>query len=458
MAHNFEIGIDWAADGTGATPLANHHFVSKSSDGTGTLNDPEDPYPTILAAATAASEGDTIVVGTGNYAENLGIITIHLSIKGDGYCVLDGVAETHLIDLRNNKKVMFSGFIIKDYLLEAQIANTNSLLFFYQCIVLRCTYDALALSAISSAARETIFIDSTITRNNTSNTPGDDQFPTEWGDMAWGALGGEDYLYFLCIFIGSELNGNSPWSGCYFDSDSKIETFDTDPLGGTGREDGIARMDNNNIECNITWEGVNYTTLALFQATETTIMVGSFSTDPKFNNSDGGDYTLLSASPHIGAGENGENIGGTNFGNSYFQGSNLMDGVVNSSPNLSYNPSGEILVAVDTIAESSELDFGFLRFVGKIDVAGFPDILTDPTISTNDLTNPNHLIYEMKFAGVDGVFGLYKKYRFGIVPTVDDSGKGNGESGHNFDEVNKVVAQKVKFRFGFLAGGNFNIA
>ncbi|REE01101.1 hypothetical protein [Marinoscillum furvescens] len=416
---NWKEGIDWATDPTGATAKANHYFVAPwGDDGTGT-GTAANPWQTIATAIASTSSTATIVIYTGVYQET-GLSAGTRNIIGDGSVMLLGAGSGIGLTIGGSNNYV-KNIIFKNYDTGLRITNSANSTYAEDCVFVNAgllnqyTFTGGAFGYI----RGCILINSVYTAGQ--------------------ATARRDTT-FDSIIINSPISGNGTHRGCYIDENSHLTmTVAGDPAT------------NSNIRGSITIDGTSYTDLAAANAANPTYFSGCVDLDPKFNNAEGGDFSLAADSPHIGAGNAGNNIGGTTFGQSYFYGSEWLDAIIDSDANLTYNVStGEIEVAADTVVETGEFQESNLRYLPRLDLCGFPSLDNDAIIA---LAGQDRLIYECAWSGLDGIYGPWKRFRFGEIPSVDTLGNYNGEEDYRWGETEKIIMYKRKYRFTFRANG-----
>ena len=407
MQHNFKEGIDWIADPTGATPLANHIFVSKSGNDTTGDGSPGNPYLTVEKAYTipASNNQFNIIVGTGEYVVS-NLTGVFSTIVGDGVVIFS--------DPNNNltlttSRLYANNIVFKDYMILAQTSGgvCNS------CIFINSDFGNLS-STVQSVFNNCTFINSSlITNQNNTST------------------------FNYCKLINSTIsNTNSSGSvaGVFF-----LDGYaDENSIINSSRLPARGEIDRSNIQGIIQ----GYFTIENF-----------FSENPKFQNLPGFDFTLQPDSPHIGAAIDGSTIGNGYVGSSFFEGIYELDEAINNNENVRYNSLGEIEVIGDNESETITLEpveFEFLRYIGKVRISGFPDLVINTPTSDNSKINPNFLSFEMRYAQNDGVWTGWKKYRFNEIPSLNADGKSNAENGYNWADNRKIIARKYQIRLTIL--------
>lgn len=415
---NWKEGIDWITDPTGATALANHSFIAPWGDDATGDGSHTNPWQTLEKGA--ADGASTLILYTGVYTLS-GNNTYNHTYRGDGLVIVEGngydfshtAAGWQKVVLRNgnlysNNNRNNYGIVGIDLLLDDTASPQ-----FTSCIFINSTF---ALNGSLCAIGHSIFINCDLTLSS------------GFGEGFEGS--------------GNNLYTNGGFHSVYFDTDCTINIA------------GSPKISNSNLRATVTGAGS-------FAETGTIL-----NTDPLYNNPEGGDFSSQAGSPHVGSGSGSTtkcndfieelggsktNIGATTFGQSYFYGSDWLDSIIGSSANLSYNVStGEIEVSSDVVVESGEFQEANLRYLPKLNLCGFPDVSNDPLIA---LAGEDRLIYECAWAGLDGVYGDWEKFRFGEVPTIDTLGNYNGETDYRWGELEKIIMFKRKYRFTFRSSG-----
>jgi len=405
ITHNFKEGIDWVADPTGETPLANHIFVSKSGDdGTGD-GSPQNTYATIEKAILEAGAGPwVIIVGTGRYTEeNISSSSPSNTIKGDGYVIFSGDSTNTFIIGR----LKITNLICINYALLFNGRNYT----IDNCTIINC--GAQGGSSGGNIHQFSTYINCNITAGSSSR---------------------HDVLN--CKLINSAIILNRTGVGqtltvqsTFIDEDSIIQTNEF-----TGSTENSFNAINGILVENGTITKSN----------------NLFNINPSFNNVIGFDFSVKAGSALIGAGLGGENIGNVSIGKGYFQGVSLLDTAIDANANIAYNSLGEIELqggaGTSEVFTTSEEEALELSVLGTIRISGFLDFVNNTPDFDNALLNPNNLILEIDTALLDGIWIGYKKYRWNEQPTQNADGTPNGDSGYDWSDNNKIPYKKRRFR------------
>jgi|GEM_PF-4934593 len=403
ITHNFKEGINWIADGTGETPLANHIFVSKSGNDTTGDGSPETPYLTIAKAQAVVTSAQTIIVGGGIYSEgNLAVCSSENHIIADGYVSLNGTLSENL-NFGSAANVNFTGFIVKGY-------------------------TVIGARWRSQVVKSTFINCDMIARSNFSSNEGPDFQSCKFINCNY-VVNQADLVgngFVNCIFINSTwFSGSSKMkSNNHIDKNSVINL-----IAGT--------LHNSNINGIVSLNGGS-------------LGNGNIDLDPRFNNVIGFDFSVLPGSGLIGKGSSGSNIGGVFIGKGYFQGVSLLDTAIDANANIAYNSLGEIELqggaGTSEVFTTSEEEALELSVLGTIRISGFLDLVNNTPDFDNALLNPNNLILEIDTALLDGIWIGYKKYRWNEQPTQNADGTPNGDSGYDWSDNNKIPYKKRRFR------------
>lgn len=437
---NWKEGIDVTVPG-GLTPLPNYRFVAPwGSDSTGD-GTPATPWASLSYAVSQSSGSAKIVLYTGVYSES-GISLNSQTIIGDGYVSLEAITTGQTLFNVTTRYPYFilENLTIRDYEYgvnhTVDTDNINHPYHFKNCVLINTkiySNDNGSNNLSQFNLQDCIAINSTIDVRHRS-----------YLGMTSAAA-----IHRRCIFINSIVQTNHGIWGCYFDADCDLQLeFSSD-----GSNQVHTQWTNyNDIECPITYLGTVYANLQAQLAAVPNVNANSINMPPLFNNLAGGDFSLQMASPLIATGPAGENIGGTLQADAFFRGSQLIDALVaEGDPDLVYNAQDDIELVGSPVQVTSPLQVNSqLRYLPKIDFAGFPDISLDTIISN---VGDDILTYEIAWSLSDvGALGAYKKFRLGEIPTLDNSGKSNGEDGFEWGQSQKIPAKRFALRLTFRNG------
>lgn len=395
LVHNFERGLDLVLDPTGATPLANHIFVSKSGDdgiGTGT---PLNPYLT-LAAARAANGVKTYVVGTGEYTD-AGMSLTSCTVLGDGLVVFKGNGA-NFFTTSSGQNMTLGNLIIRDYLAVHTVNGNGG-------ISRNCLYVDTQIKSNANGTSDNTYINCTINL-------------------------GVGIIYNRCNFINCSKTLTSANSiiitNCYYDTSSVV-----DMSGNTA------------VIRNFSYNNNRGTLLGT-----PTLAVSNINADPLFVGVIEDNEVLVGTlSPNLSAGEGGQNIGNARFGETLNEDSTSFG--VSPSANVNTTFIGGDLVLTNPILDGSRtsaiIDLGKLYTSPRIKLGGFTDFLNNVASTSNLLSNPNHLTVNIRYAGTNQVYTAYKPFKIdntGVRVLLDAGGKSTGEDGFKWATA---TTQKMRY-------------
>lgn len=392
LNHNFQKGVDWVADPTGATALVNHVFVSQSpaaSDlNTGTL---AAPYRTINAARTAQGSARTYIVGTGEYIpENL----VGGTYRADGVVVLNDAANTKR--LSSGIDPLFDGFVIKGYLNVLQ-GSGNRGVNLSNCLVLNTNLN-YGGTGVNITFQNTIFINCVLTQSSNSCVI-------------------RRSMLFNCI-VNSNSTSGSEFTSCHID-DTCIISFNN-----SGAK--VFNYNNNN---------------GLLNGNPPTSNIGNINLPPLFlGNPFRFEFVINRASPLIGAGELGSVIGNAKFGN--IQNSTSLEFGTSPADNTNMVFNGfnleKINPALQGVRTTTTIDLGKLYNSPRIVLNALSDYINNVP-NSQQIANPNQLNVQISYAGNNQVFTAYKSFKLNERIYLD--GSGNSTSDIAFNWANLVVQQ-----------------
>lgn len=258
-------------------------------------------------------------------------------------------------------------------------------------------------------------------------------------------------------------------SGVIQDKLSRYFNLSIAGSGGTGtigdpfRRDNTAFVDFNLAAHKLAYPGLN---------------VNSISEAPLFNNASKKDFTLQQTSPHLLKGSGGSNIGGTNFAQSFYAGTDISAGAGAVITNLS--GTNDFIIASGTTGNvvtqpiqysSSVTELGILRYVGAIyhdKSAGggttrnqnVPDAAVFGSGDTTGANNPDRLLYDLRWStggampastgdwdnGGYATAGTYTKFCLNQKPSFDNFGLPNSNPAFNFSNVAPIGATWIQVK------------
>lgn len=186
----------------------------------------------------------------------------------------------------------------------------------------------------------------------------------------------------------------------------------------------------------------------------------NINSDPLFNNSDLNDFTLTAASPNVGAGTGGTDIGARGVYNDYNgtdAGSPIKLANGATHVNITETATGFILTNPTILGtiESADIDFGAIKQISATEgffAQEYPANVID-TEKTD--TKPNRLQYELKYALSQAglATATYKLFEFGTTPKVDVNGRGNGDNLFDQAQSGYPVIQWIKIKITLRPDG-----
>lgn len=401
------------------------------------------PKATITGAVALNAIGN-VVVGTGSYTEGLtGIIGSNItSITADGNVVVYG-----------------------DNTMAWSPTGANAFK------IVGISFRGLASVTGVSGSAVTRFEDCIFSSiSNFSASIGGIYVRCIFVNCNWAGTNATRYTFEQCIFINCSIRDCTRMVYSYINGASSLRT-----AAGIS----AANFDNNNLMGTIAVGDTNYQALAAHRTSWPALNVNSFTLAPKFNNVEKMDFTLAFDSPHIKV--DGTNIGGTNTAtpstvlDAEWQSVNgaIWSGVEMSGTDLVLSAgqtvgtitSAPIRIAANT-SEIQNLQYNGLLLFNKSTAGGSTTNLNVPDTTVyagNDASgmgNPDRLTIEMRWSGADAQpsssaqwlngnllpAGNYGIFCINRKPTVDNTGKANGEAGYSNTSVNPVYAQWVQFR------------
>lgn len=424
-----------AFDNTNWRILDGDIYVSKSgfdtvqADGL-TRGTPTEPFLTISAALDASVEDQRVIVGTGVYKETYRNSSLSVEIEADGYVEMNGVDFPGDHALYLDQDALLIGFHIIDYSYSV-ICGTRD------CVIKNSYWNQFNYTRMVN----TTFINCRFS----------------------GGSNGQVGVYFIhctfvhCAFLYTPFDP-AVIRNCIFDKDC-----------GNVRAN-FENMLESDYNC---WENnmIQGKTLADHQTTDyvvdnststpTTMLfdANSIAVDPKFNEASKEDYTLMPDSPCLQAASDGRTIGAFTKG-TFFDGAN--DGMNGDATlnNISYDTDGNATLSDPTAEgtiESAVLNLGEVKDpMGVVRLRGennFPAELIDSNVGSGT-ENPNQLTYEMRYAETGTPAGNYAQFIWNEVPTVDNSGRGNGDVDFVRSEATTIKAQFVQVKITLTPNGD----
>lgn len=439
MAHEFLKGINWIADPTGATPLGATRFVSKSGNDVD-AGTPDLPKLTIAAAISTIGAGHwTIIVGTGEYAENnIALNSKSITLEGDGNCILKGDGTNAGVKFGSGTGYHeLVNFTLTNYLVPLSLTSGIKMRdgSVYNCIINGGSISNLTALFANSFIYENKFINCSISIPDSGDVTKKIVFKKNlWINCSFSSFEKEQLnmnsdLFYNCQITSSEVTIGTYFNTClFFGTDFTINA--------------VLYADMETAKAALAWAG------------------SAIESDPLFlgNPTSRFEFLVERTSPVINRGVNGDNIGGLRTGNVQNEASTEF-GV---SPQLNTNTSwvsSELQVTSGTVGrrESTSIDLGQVFNSPIVTINALLDFLNHTPDAENTMVNPNHLIFEADWAGNDGVFnGVWEKFRFEIPMQIDTNGLYSGEIG--FVGAGLVDIQMRFIKVAIVPRNDYNVA
>lgn len=419
-------------------------YVSKAGSDSNAGTSPDAPKASLAAALAIIVAGSTnrIVIGAGTYEESIVRVGVAITINltGDGNVIIRGDG-TNTFNLTNVTGTS-SNITIANY---ATFTATTGLAF------TGCTFrDITNCGTINGAHSFNKYINFNNGSTQTSVLP----------------------TCTSSIFINSTWRTNQ-FTNNYINGFSQVMTSNTGAVAF--------------IYCNLMGKVKvgstgTYDTYENTKANFPNSFNGCINTPPLFNDSAKEDFTLQASSPHIGAANDGTNIGGTNYGKPFsvlgspewassngaiFENVSLSgyDIVINAGSSFGRITSAPMLVSSNPVVINNINYFGLLLFnkskAGGSDTnKNVPDANMFSGGDASGYGNPDRLTIDMRWTNTDSApaqdsdwingfllpAGSFGKFIINTQPTVDNNQRGNGELNYAVNIQNLIVATWVQLR------------
>jgi hypothetical protein len=357
-------------------------YVNKSGNDANGGTSHADAFATIQKAIDTVASGDTIIVGSGTYSENL-IQKESYTLQADGDVKMIGTG-TFITFGGSSNLCDYVGIEVRGYTDVFSGANARTAQF-TDCI---CDGGDFSFNGRSGLTNLVAFDGCLITnceinfsQNATDNVTIED---STFDNVTW-----------------SLQSTSSPYNfnmkNCDFEDDIS-------PTGTGTSNFTIVTLNFCNVRGAVDYQGTTYANLAAFQAAFPSVAPNSINQTPFFNN----DYTLnpLPSNPNIGTGESGVNIGAFDVATEYegsdvlFDGAILTDVIRNDSGDLELNVSGSgtiVTVVLDFLEDIT---------INKVRLTAQETYPTDVVDTDNTDVEPNRHNFEYRFqTDAQGSFG-----------------------------------------------------
>ncbi len=459
-----------------------NYYVSKAGNNANAGTSKDLPKLTIASAYSAASTGHTIVIGEGVYFGAVNLGAKRITLEGDGIVVLDlNGGDFSMMEFGDTLANNYNNLIIRNGVITTPFAyNPNQLYNFNDCHILcafttnnvssgithtvnftRCvissvfTFKNNSITVTSSTAYSLNFSRCTLfntTINATDNVLSFKDSILESGCVINHASATVANFSYNCIRGGVSRNSASVvTSGIINDVAGNYYDLSIAGSGGTGTVSSPFQRGN-------TLNAVFY--LADHLIAYPTYNANSFSSDPLFNHSIAGNFTISLNSPCFKKSSTGLNVGALETAFVQKAGVDIAGTLTNITGTtdliVSGGTSGTIEQNWVQYSTSSLRTLGIFRYTGALtfDKSITPPVarnqnVPDTTVYTGgDASgggNPDRLVFELAwYTGVgtptvladadNGGYissGTYAKFRWGLQPSFDSFGVSNGEPNWN---------------------------
>lgn len=393
-----------------------------------------------------------MVVGSGTYNENFflgtlgGTIANNFILIADGYVLMDGFTTTGTaIDCSNSvTRLTIDGFVIKNYDKSYQLGAANASTFFS---LINCRFENSNISSRHEISfppvGEVSIIDNCVYKNNTNFfiknadiTVTNTIFINETFN---GVKASKDPVFKQCTFKNTIINeDNRYYESCHFEPDCDI-TFTTGlPL---------SNWDYNNVRCPIHF-AVQYADLAAFRAAYPANLVNCIDANPLFNGANADDLTISTISPNILAGFAGATIGA--FEPTVAQNAAAL--TLDADLQLTGSYIEIIAPATSGVATTTQYDLGCLKRILSIPIHR-DEIDSANVIDFNNTDSSNRRVYEMRYGTIPLTTEPYKLFEIDKKPTVDSTGKGNGNDAFDNTTAVEINARYLQVRLTLRIDG-----
>lgn len=414
---SWNYGIDWDTDPMGETALDGWYFIDPVNGSDSNDGSPTSPWATILYASNSTVVGDNIVLakGThviggesgalakkiwGNQKTNTVLISSGINVEG-----LTGLRSfnnliVHDVTFTNLRNVSFSDCILSSVISggSSLFGSTN----FKRCKFVNCEIYATSHSNTSSKT----LIDCAL-YNSTVKLKIDSAFSSHV------LLVSKSYVHFNSTLIIESIDLDTPAQSTIIDSN----------IAGNLVIEGTAP-----VQTRVT--NINITSLGEFDKLQFVVSPDNLAIGLNNGYTSGLKCGIVLDSETEGYGVNPV-----------------------YSENVAFSEFGFIGVADSGYIETARFDLGQLRKGFIIDVNGLIDYIS--TGFTNMMSLPKPASFQMKWSTTKGgsLSSTWYNFQFGIPPSLDETGRSNGQDNYNPESVQTLVeAREVVFKFGYDLG------
>lgn len=418
-------------------------YVAKSGSlDPSAVGDQNQPFRTLQQAVDAAAQVTkspvVIIIGAGNYVEDLSYSGAHhLAFSGDGRVRLapanpGGVwfnqrGGAFRIDLNHveilDTSSLLSGATVQMGLSHCQISNAT-----------------LQFNHRQSDFRHCVFQNTTLTAT----------------------VGSTGFAHISkCSFLNSTVRGTAnsneglgAISDSYFDGTSRLEDLIGSRIGVFNTNNfrfGQGRV-TSGFELEI--DNTTYTSLGALQQTFPQWNTLSMNADPLFNQATFEDMTLSDNSPMAYKGSDGKHIGAWEIAHSYGPGSNALDPSFVQLNGVEYASGSYRLMSgvVEGTIETQTIDLQSKQTLGVIRLFATQTYPGEVIDSSNRTDSPNRQTYEMRYGDDPRNMSNYLVFEWDAIPTYNGplglsrAPIGNGEPGFDIRSAMQIEAQYVQLR------------
>jgi hypothetical protein len=424
--------------------MPNNFFVtgasynSKAGSDSNNGTSPNTPKNSIGGGISINATGNHIV-GEGHYSESItGNIGANITgILADGLVLVSGDSTMSWNPLSTNANLRISGINFRGLASVSGLSGSAYVRFE------NCSFENITAFSSSYGG---IFVN------------------CRFINCAWTGTNGARYSFDQCRFINCGIRDTSRFTNSYIDLYSSLRVQ---------ASINNANFDGNCINGTIAVGGTNYQIFSNHRVSNPTLNQNSFDLDPLFNNVTKGDLTVQAGSPLLRI--DNVNIGGVVYavgsyldqpewqpengavwyntvrsGNDAVLTAGATEGYVRSAPKR----VAAIPTRLNRVHYRGLLNYNKSTALGSVTNKNVPDTDIYAGNDASGLGNPDRLTFLMRWTYKDEIplndsgwengtiypAGQYAKLCYGLEPSVDITGKANGDAGYNPASTNPVVA------------------
>ncbi|MEO1254170.1 MAG: hypothetical protein AAFY41_04660 [Bacteroidota bacterium] len=392
-------------------------YVSKSGNDSNAGTSKALPKLTIAAGIAAASNGQKVVVGTGIYEEN-GLRISNKNIIGDGVVIMSGQAGQTCYSL----VAVDTNFSIENFYF---IGYTNN--------VIKTAPNTFGICRLA----DIVFIGGNVDVRNGGGSGSVQYDRNKFVNCGIVNIASgidqntaDDNIFLNCNITNTGTNAATIIKSCYFNENCIIN---------------LSHIDSDLVNCNI-----NTSSLTLNGANVTVNdLTNCFDLDPLFSgNPFRLEFLVRPDSPMIASGFNAKNVGNVKTG--YLLNSDSLEFGLSpqSAGNTRFSNGVLEITGLNNTGtrESKEIDLGQLVKSPTIRFNGVTDFVNNVPDNNNALTNPNALVVEIQYAGIDKVYSDWEFVRYNEKLIKDNTDKHSGDTGFLWTSPVDLSFRYIKFR------------